>query len=46
MMIGSARVSSADQNPDYQVDALRRTGVVAEKICVDHATTQDDPCCT
>ncbi|XEM90609.1 recombinase family protein [Rhodococcus sp. JVH1] len=37
MLIGYARVSSADQNPDHQVDALRRAGVVAENIHVDHA---------
>ncbi|MGW5150640.1 hypothetical protein [Rhodococcus koreensis] len=30
-------MSSADQNPDHQVDALRRAGVVAENIHVDHA---------
>ncbi|CAG7587962.1 hypothetical protein E143388_02866 [Rhodococcus opacus] len=28
---------SADQNPDHQVDALRRAGVAAENIHVDHA---------
>jgi DNA invertase Pin-like site-specific DNA recombinase len=37
MLIGYARVSSADQNPDHQVDALRRAGVAAENIHVDHA---------
>ncbi|MFD5329708.1 MULTISPECIES: recombinase family protein [Actinomycetes] len=37
MLIGYARVSSADQNPDHQVDALRRAGVSAENIHVDHA---------
>ncbi|WP_240918387.1 recombinase family protein [Rhodococcus sp. 14C212] len=30
MLIGYTRVSSADQNPDHQVDALRRAGVAAE----------------
>ncbi|WP_257226205.1 recombinase family protein [Rhodococcus opacus] len=33
---GYARVSSADQNPDHQVDALRRAGVEAENVHVDH----------
>ena len=37
MLIGYGRVSSADQNPDHQVDALRRAGVVAENVHVDHA---------
>ncbi|QHE73150.1 recombinase family protein [Rhodococcus sp. WAY2] len=37
MLIGYARVSSADQNPDHQVDALVRAGVAAENIHVDHA---------
>ncbi|MFC9553815.1 recombinase family protein [Rhodococcus sp. NPDC056960] len=37
MLIGYARVSSADQNPDHQVDALRRAGVAAADIHVDHA---------
>ncbi|WP_225223551.1 recombinase family protein [Rhodococcus ruber] len=38
MLLGYARVSSADQNPDHQVDALRRAGVAAENIHVDHAS--------
>ena len=37
MLIGYARVRSADQNPEHQVDALRRAGVAAEDIHVDHA---------
>lgn len=36
-LIGYARVSSADQNPDHQVDALRLAGVAAENIHIDHA---------
>lgn len=28
MLIGYSRVSTADQNPDHQVDALRRAGVL------------------
>jgi DNA invertase Pin-like site-specific DNA recombinase len=31
-------VSTADQNPDHQVDALRRAGVAAKDIYVDHAS--------
>jgi DNA invertase Pin-like site-specific DNA recombinase len=27
VLLGYARVSTADQNPDHQVDALRRAGV-------------------
>ncbi|MDV6278394.1 recombinase family protein [Rhodococcus erythropolis] len=38
MLIGYARVSSTDQNPDHQVDALRRAGVAAENIHLDHAS--------
>ncbi|MEU2004710.1 recombinase family protein [Rhodococcus sp. NPDC019627] len=37
MLIGYAR-SSADQNPDHQIDALVRAGVAAENIHVDHAS--------
>ncbi|MCZ4586034.1 recombinase family protein [Rhodococcus opacus] len=37
MLRGYARVSSADQNPDHQIDAPRRAGVAAENIHVDHA---------
>ncbi len=38
MLIGYARVSTVDQNPDHQVDALRRAGVAAKDIYVDHAS--------
>jgi len=38
MLIGYARVSTADQNPDHQVDALRRADVAARDIYVDHAS--------
>jgi DNA invertase Pin-like site-specific DNA recombinase len=37
MLIGYARVSSADQNPDHQIDALVRAGVAAQNIHLDHA---------
>lgn len=38
MLIGYARVSTGDQNPDHQIDALRRAGVAPENIHVDHAS--------
>ena len=38
MLIGYARVSTVDQNPDHQVDALRRSGVAAKDLYVDHAS--------
>lgn len=37
MLFGYARVSSADQNPAHQVDALALAGVEVENIHVDHA---------
>ena len=37
MLFGYARVSSADQNPAHQVDALARAGVGAQNIHLDHA---------
>lgn len=38
MLFGYARVSTADQNPDHQIDALRRAGVADDDIYVDHAS--------
>jgi DNA invertase Pin-like site-specific DNA recombinase len=38
MLFGYARVSTADQNPDHQIDALRRHGVDREHIHVDVAS--------
>ena len=38
MLIGYARVSTTEQNPDHQVDALRRAGVNKNDIYVDHAS--------
>ncbi|MDV6247989.1 recombinase family protein [Rhodococcus opacus] len=38
MLIGYARVSGADHNLDHQVDALRRAGLAAEHIHIDHAS--------
>lgn len=35
MLIGYARVSTVD-HPDHQIDALRRAGVAATDIYVDH----------
>ncbi|WP_072691672.1 recombinase family protein [Rhodococcus marinonascens] len=37
MLFGYARVSTPDQNPDSQVEALRRAGVDTEHIHLDHA---------
>ena len=36
MLFGYARVSTADQNPDHQIDALTRAGV--NDIYIDHAS--------
>jgi DNA invertase Pin-like site-specific DNA recombinase len=38
VLIGYARVSTADQNPDHQVDALLRAGVAERDIHVDIAS--------
>ncbi|QXU51794.1 recombinase family protein [Rhodococcus sp. LW-XY12] len=38
MLIGYARVSTGDQNPNHQIDALRRAGVADENIHVDYAS--------
>ena len=38
MLIGYARVSTAEQNPAHQVDALTRAGVAAADIYLDHAS--------
>lgn len=39
MLLGYARVPSADQNSDHQIDALRRAGVAGagENIHLEHA---------
>ena len=38
MLLGYARVSTADQNPDHQTDALSRAGVAERDIYLDHAS--------
>ena len=38
MLVGYARVSTAEQNPDHQIDALLRAGVARDDIHVDHAS--------
>ncbi|MFF8589916.1 recombinase family protein [Streptomyces sp. NPDC015220] len=38
MDFGYARVSTADQNPDHQIDALRRVGVDEQNIHIDYAS--------
>jgi len=38
MDFGYARVSTADQNPDHQIDALQRAGVDEKNIHIDYAS--------
>ena len=38
MIVGYARVSTAEQNPAHQIDALQRAGVARENIHVDYAS--------
>jgi DNA invertase Pin-like site-specific DNA recombinase len=38
VLIAYARVSTADQNPAHETDALRRAGVAEGDIYVDHAS--------
>ena len=38
MDFGYARVSTADQNPDHQIDALLRAGVDQQNIHIDYAS--------
>ena len=38
MLLGYARVSTGDQNPDHQIDALTRAGVDPEHIHLDRAS--------
>ena len=44
MLIGYARVSTADQNPDHQIDALLRAGVDPDHIHVDTASGAKASC--
>ncbi|MCJ0905481.1 recombinase family protein [Rhodococcus sp. ARC_M6] len=38
MLFGYARVSSTEQNPAHQIDALVQAGIDAENIHTDHAS--------
>ncbi len=38
MLVGYARASTAEQNPNHQTDALARAGVARDDIHVDHAS--------
>lgn len=41
MLLGYARISTADLNPDHQVDALLRAGVEERHIHVDVADRRE-----
>jgi len=43
MLVGYARVSTAEQNPDHQTDALLRAGVARDDVHVDHASGARHP---
>ncbi|MFI6798381.1 recombinase family protein [Streptosporangium canum] len=43
MLFGYARVSTADQNPGHQIDALIRAGVAREHIHLDKASGAKSP---
>lgn len=38
MLVGYVRVSTAEQNPAHQIDALTRAGVAPDDVHVDHAS--------
>jgi DNA invertase Pin-like site-specific DNA recombinase len=38
MLFGYARISTADQNPDHQIDALLRAGVERDNVYLDRAS--------
>ncbi len=38
MLLGYARVSTADQNPDHQIDALARAGVAPDDVHLDQTS--------
>ncbi|UBU10352.1 recombinase family protein [Nonomuraea gerenzanensis] len=42
MLFGYARISTADQNPDHQIDALLRAGVNRNDIHLDKASGAKD----
>ena len=49
MLFGYARVSTAEQNSDHQIDALVRAGVAAKHVYVDRASgakASRPRCCT
>ncbi|HSZ31575.1 MAG TPA: recombinase family protein [Pseudonocardiaceae bacterium] len=44
MLIGYARVSTAERNPTHQLDALRRAGIAPEDVYLDIASgAKSDP---